>query len=81
VQPDGKAVETIVRALPVNDGGGRVRGCIVTFHDVTEVHETNDRLRQTLGDLQCMREQFKTQNEELRRLAMRDPMTGCCYPY
>lgn len=76
-QPDGKSVETIVRASPVNDAGGRVRGCIVTFHDVTEVHETNDRLRQTLGDLERTREQINTQNEELRRLAMRDPMTGC----
>lgn len=77
MQPDGKSVETIVRCSPVNDAGGRVRGCIVTFHDVTEVHETNDRLRQTLGDLERTREQINTQNEELRRLAMRDPMTGC----
>jgi diguanylate cyclase (GGDEF)-like protein/PAS domain S-box-containing protein len=76
-QPDGKAVETIVRCSPVNDAGGRARGCIVTFHDVTEVHEANDRLRQTLGDLERTREQIHTQNEELRRLAMRDPMTGC----
>lgn len=77
MQPDGKAVETIVRCSPVHDAGGRVRGCIVTFHDVTEVHETNDRLRRTLGDLERTREQINTQNEELRRLAMRDPMTGC----
>jgi diguanylate cyclase (GGDEF)-like protein len=77
VQPDGKVVETIVRCSPVNDAAGRARGCIVTFHDVTEVHEANDRLRQTLGDLERTREQIHTQNEELRRLAMRDPMTGC----
>lgn len=77
MQTDGRAVETVVRCSPVNDGGGRVRGCIVTFHDVTEVHETNDRLRQTLGDLERTREQINLQNEELRRLAMRDPMTGC----
>jgi diguanylate cyclase (GGDEF)-like protein/PAS domain S-box-containing protein len=76
-QPDGKLVETIVRCSPVNDASGRVRGCMVTFHDVTEVHEANDRLRQTLGDLERTREQIHTQNEELRRLAMRDPMTGC----
>lgn len=76
-QPDGKAVETVVRCAPVNDVGGRVRGCIVTFHDVTDVHTANDRLRQTLGDLERTREQINTQNEELRRLAMRDPMTGC----
>lgn len=76
-QPDGKLLETVVRCAPVNDASGRARGCIVTFHDVTEVHEANDRLRQTLGDLERTREQIHTQNEELRRLAMRDPLTGC----
>ena len=36
-QPDGRSLDTIVRCSPVDDAGGRVRGCIVTFHDVTEV--------------------------------------------
>ena len=76
-QPTGPSTETIVRSSPVNDVGGRVRGCIVTFHDVTAVHAANDQLRQTLGDLERTREQINAQNEELRRLAMRDPMTGC----
>ena len=76
-QPGGAAVEIIVRSSPVNDAAGRVRGCIVTFHDVTAVHAANDQLRQTLGDLERTREQINAQNEELRRLAMRDPMTGC----
>jgi diguanylate cyclase (GGDEF)-like protein/PAS domain S-box-containing protein len=76
-QPGGAPVETIVRCSPVNDAGGRARGCIVTFHDVTQVHEANDQLRRTLGDLERTREQINLQNEELRRLAMRDPMTGC----
>ena len=40
-------------------------------------HAANDRLRQSLGDLERSREQINTQNDELRRLAMRDPMTGC----
>ena len=78
VQPAGAGtVETIVRCSPVNDAAGRVRGCIVTFHDVTDVHAANDQLRLTLGDLERTREQINAQNEELRRLAMRDPMTGC----
>jgi diguanylate cyclase (GGDEF)-like protein/PAS domain S-box-containing protein len=76
-QSDGNEMETIVRCSPVNDAGGRVRGCMVTFHDVTAVHMANDQLRQTLGDLERTREQINVQNEELRRLAMRDPMTGC----
>lgn len=76
-QPGGKVIETIVRCSPITDANGHVRGCIATFHDVTEVHETNIRLRQTLGHLERTREQINLQNEELRRLAMRDPMTGC----
>ena len=76
-QPEGPAIETVVRCSPVNDAGGRVRGCIVTFHDVTDVYAANDQLRQTLGDLERTRAQIHLQNEELRRLAMRDPMTGC----
>jgi diguanylate cyclase (GGDEF)-like protein len=76
-QPAGNAMETIVRCAPVTDAAKRVRGCIVTFHDVSEVHAANDQLRQTLGDLERTREQINAQNDELRRLAMRDPMTGC----
>ena len=77
-QPGGALpVETIVRCSPVKDTRGAVRGCIVTFRDVTDVYAANDQLRQTLGDLERTREQINAQNEELRRLAMRDPMTGC----
>ncbi len=76
-QPAAPAIETIVRSAPVADAAKRVRGCIVTFHDVSDVYAANDQLRQTLGDLERTREQIHTQNEELRRLAMRDPMTGC----
>lgn len=76
-QPNGRGLQTIVRSSPVRDAGGQLRGCIVTFHDVTDVHAANDQLRQTLGDLERTREQINTQNDELRRLAMRDPMTGC----
>ena len=76
-QPSGPAMETIVRCSPVTDAAKRVRGCIVTFHDVSDVYAANDQLRKTLDDLENTREQIHTQNEELRRLAMRDPMTGC----
>ena len=77
LQPDAAPIETLVRCSPVNDAAGRVRGCIVTFHDVSDIYAANDQLRKTLVDLERTREQINTQNEELRRLAMRDPMTGC----
>jgi diguanylate cyclase (GGDEF)-like protein len=54
-----------------------VRGCLVTFDDVTEIHRTNEQLRRTLADLEGSREKIQAQNEELRELATRDPLTGC----
>jgi diguanylate cyclase (GGDEF)-like protein/PAS domain S-box-containing protein len=76
-QPDGTVIEVIVRCSLVHDLTGRARGCIVSFHDVTALKTANEQLRQTLGDLEQSREKIHAQNEELRRLAMRDPMTGC----
>ena len=77
VQPDGSTVETIVGCAPILDGQSRQRGCIVTFHDVSALHQANLRLRQAMTELEQSREQIKAQNEDLRRLATRDPLTGC----
>ena len=76
-QPDGGVIETLVGSSPISDNDGRVRGCLVTFDDVTELHQTNERLRSALTDLERSREQIQAQNEELQRLATRDPLTGC----
>lgn len=76
-QPDGSAVEAIVGCARIADGNGRLRGCIVTFDDVTEVHRKNDQLQQALEELEESRKRISIQNEELRQLATRDPLTGC----
>ena len=76
-QESGKSVKTIVNCAPIQDARGKVRGCIVTFDDVTEVENVNQQLRATMADLEKSREQIEKQNEELRSLAMRDPLTGC----
>jgi diguanylate cyclase (GGDEF)-like protein len=54
-----------------------VRGCVVTFDDVTELERINTQLRAAMTDLEQSREQINRQNEELRLLAMRDALTGC----
>ncbi len=77
VQPDGSTIETIVGCAPILDGQSRQRGCIATFHDVSALHQANLRLRQAMTELEQSREQIKAQNEDLRRLATRDPLTGC----
>ena len=77
VQPAGKPIRTLVGCSPVVDAGGGVRGCLVTFDDVTAVHQANDELRHALQELENSRAQVEARNAELHHLATRDPLTGC----
>ncbi len=77
LQPDRTPMRLLVSSAPVADNGGRVRGCMITFDDVTAVHRANEELRATMVELQKTRVRIEEQNVELRRLAERDPLTGC----
>jgi len=74
---DEHAQQLIINAVPVTDAGGRVRGCLATFSDVSQLHRANAALRRAMGELTESREQVQRQNVELKRLATRDPLTGC----
>ena len=76
-QESGDPVKTVVNCAPIQEGGSKVRGCMVTFDDVSELENMNTQLRATMEDLARSREQIEKQNAELRDLAMRDPLTGC----
>ena len=76
-QPEGPATRLLVTSAPIADHKGQARGCMITFDDVTAVHRVNDELRSALAELQRSREHIEQQNGELRRLASRDPLTGC----
>lgn len=76
-QPDQSALKAIVNAAPIQDARGKLRGCMVTFHDVTELHHANEQMRSALNALEASREQIEQQNAELVRLAERDSLTGC----
>jgi diguanylate cyclase (GGDEF)-like protein/PAS domain S-box-containing protein len=76
-RPDGESLEMLVACSPISDNNGRTRGCLVMFDDVTALHRVNELLLETLADLDRSREKIEAQNEELRVLATRDPLTGC----
>ena len=76
-QPDLSVSRLIVNAAPVQDGRGQLRGCMVSFHDETELHHANEQMRDALIKLEASRKQIEEQNVELVRLATRDPLTGC----
>lgn len=70
-------MRVLVSCAPILDGQGRLRGCLVSFSDVTALHRINAQLLVTLSDLEASKEEIRRQNEDLHRLATRDPMTGC----
>jgi diguanylate cyclase (GGDEF)-like protein/PAS domain S-box-containing protein len=76
-QPDGSIRKAVINCSPVMDAKQTVRGCMITFDDVTELDRANAQLRQTLRELELSRAQIATQNEELQKLATRDSLTGC----
>lgn len=73
---EGTPIKVLVNCSLVQDAAGTVRGCLVTFDDVTELDKKNEELRKTMSQLEKSQDEIKQKNEELYRLATRDPMTG-----
>lgn len=72
------AVRTfMVNASPILETDGASRGVLVTFDDITELASRSRELVYMLGVVRESRDKIKEQNEELRYLATRDPLTGC----
>ncbi|MFN0159646.1 MAG: diguanylate cyclase [Burkholderiales bacterium] len=69
--------KTVVNSAPILDGRRGVRGCMVTFDDVSALEQANQSLLEVLTDLEQSRALIEKQNDELRTLATRDPLTGC----
>jgi diguanylate cyclase (GGDEF)-like protein len=69
--------EVLVRCTPVLDPDGQVRGSMLRLRDVSAVHQLNRALQTTNAALAQSQQDLSQRNEELSRLATRDPMTGC----
>lgn len=67
----------VVNCVPITDPGGKVRGCLATFNDVSELHRSNAALREANGALNLAQLEVQRQNAELELLATRDPLSGC----
>ena len=75
--PDKSEVQFVVNSAAVLDDKGTQQGAMVTFDDVTELEERNNELRDMVNKLKDSSEYINRQNEELRILATRDPLTNC----
>jgi len=75
-QEGGVSRKATISAAPILDGQGNLRGCLVSFNDVTALDRANTELRATMEELQSSRTQLEQANEELQKLASIDPLTG-----
>lgn len=67
----------IVNSAPIMDDAGHCRGVVASFEDVTELEKNKQQLVEMLSDLNESMAMIRAQNQELERLATRDPLTGC----
>lgn len=67
----------VVNSTPIKDGKGVNRGVLASFEDVSDLEENRAQLSETLDRLTESSNQIRQQNEELERLATRDPLTSC----
>jgi diguanylate cyclase (GGDEF)-like protein len=73
----GNPTQTLViTCTPLLDESGRPRGCLIVLLDRTSVERANDELQTTLAGLKAAHQHIQSQNEDLTRLATRDPLTG-----
>ena len=77
MQSSGQQIKAIVNCSPIMDADNNMRGCLVTFDNVTELDRINKDLTTTMEKLNKSQEEIKKQNADLRNLATRDPLTNC----
>jgi diguanylate cyclase (GGDEF)-like protein/PAS domain S-box-containing protein len=66
----------MVNGCPILDGWERAKGAVATFDDVTELEQKRVALEEALKMLEGSQEEIRVQNEELKILALSDPLTG-----
>lgn len=66
-----------VNSSPVLNDKGEKKGVMMAFADVTPLEQNRAALLSTLQDLNQSKLEIAEQNEELRYLATRDPLTSC----
>jgi signal transduction histidine kinase len=63
--PEGGARKFIVNTVPIMDDGSKVRGALVSFHDVTELDRAHSSLQEANSELELSRFKILEKNQEL----------------
>jgi diguanylate cyclase (GGDEF)-like protein/PAS domain S-box-containing protein len=73
----GETIKAVLNCSPIQDASKNVRGCLVTFDNVTEIERVNNELKLTMNQLYASQLEIEKQNTELIELATRDSLTSC----
>ncbi|MBC7756174.1 MAG: diguanylate cyclase [Bdellovibrio sp.] len=74
---NGETIKAVLNCSPIQDAAKKVRGCLVTFDNVTEIERVNTELKLTMEQLYVSQLAIEKQNTELIELATRDSLTSC----
>jgi diguanylate cyclase (GGDEF)-like protein len=74
---NGETIKAVLNCSPIQDASKNVRGCLVTFDNVTEIERVNNELKLTMDQLYASQLEIEKQNTELIELATRDSLTSC----
>ncbi len=69
--------KVVLNCSPIQDAANNIRGCLVTFDNVTELDRINKELTIAMEKLYESQIEIEKQNTELIELATRDPLTNC----
>ena len=72
----GDPLKLTVNCAPIMDDGNTVRGCLVTFDDLSVVEHMNQALLDSVAQLEVAKKQIEEHNAELKRIADVDQLTG-----
>jgi diguanylate cyclase (GGDEF)-like protein len=72
----GEKVKVAINCSPIHDGREQVRGCLITFDDLSTVEHMNQALLDLVSQLDTANDKIQKHNEELKYLANHDQLTG-----
>ena len=75
-QEGAEALKMAINCAPILDDGNAVRGCLITFDDLSMVEHMNQALLDSVAQLEVAKRQIEQHNEELKRIADVDQLTG-----
>ena len=77
LESDDEARTYLVNSTPIFDPHGNSRGALASFEDITSLEKKKTELSELVSQLRQSSAEIRRKNEELTRLATRDPLTDC----